>query len=371
VTHPAVAQQPAVPLLRLEREVRVDAAENDLSPIGWLAVASDGSIAISQPQDHHVRFFSPRGIPTATFGRKGHGPGEFGAMTLHGRVGDTLWVGDFETRRFTLIGPDGRLVRSNMFPNGIRFPEDTPRPWPSFISAPPWGLYHDGDVLLLPYPAGEVTPGWMKRPEGTLMPFVRVTRDGLFERVIAWTHLPHPECLVNTRTGSRTKPLCFRPFWAVSARGGVIVTVTVERSDAQNDYVRALAVKGDGDTLFTTLMTVPRQRIPRNVADSVREGFMRAVSKSSPGETVSLDLPDAFPPYEKALVSADEKTIWLESGVATGNRAWRILEMTGRPIGSVQVPHSTQLRVVSLERVWATERDSDGLESVVVFRVQR
>jgi hypothetical protein len=361
------AQTPAVPLLRLERDVYVDAARNDLSPIGWLAVGKDGTIAISQFQDHHLRFFSSRGVATRTFGRKGQGPGEFGAMTLHGWLGDTLWVGDMETSRFTLIGPQGRLVRSEMWPPGVRFPETTPRPHPSFIFAVPWAVYRDGTVLAFAYPSGEVVPDWMQRPAGTLAPFLRLTRDGTYRRTVGWVYSSNPACQIATRAGTSSKPLCFRPFWAVSRHGGIVFTANIERSDAQNDYVRAIAVHADGETLFTTLMSVPRQRIPRSVADSLQSLF----SKSSREPTKSVDLPEVFPPFEQAIVAADEKSIWLESGVTTGDRVWRVVDLTGRAVGTVRVPRSVQLRVVSLERVWATERDQDGLESIVVYRLRR
>jgi len=49
------AQQPGA-TYRLVRSATVNAADHDLSPIGWLTVRRDAMIAISQPQDHLVRF---------------------------------------------------------------------------------------------------------------------------------------------------------------------------------------------------------------------------------------------------------------------------------------------------------------------------
>ena len=364
---PALAQAPAVPAFALAREVVIDATEQDLSPILWMAVGNDGTIAIAQHQDLQVRFFSARGVPLRTFGRKGHGPGEFAYLNMHGWVGDTLWVADLETRRFTFIGPSGTLVRTQPWPQDVNFSADTPQPRPSFLGVPPWAFYRDGKILTVAYPAREMIPAWMKRPAGTLMPFLKIGSDGAFDRVVAWTPDWGPDC----RVGTSSKPLCFRPFWAVSQRGGLVVTVSVVRSDAQNDHVRTIAVNSNADTLLDNVMAVARLRIPRGVADSVRAGFEKTLSKSSPGQTVSFDLPETFPPYERAIVSADEKTVWLESGITTGDRVWRILDLTGRSVGSVRVPRSVQLRVVSLERVWATERDADGLESIVIYRLRR
>jgi hypothetical protein len=365
------AQTAAVSQFRLERELFVDAAQHDLTTVGWLAVARSGAIVIAQEQDHNVRFFSAQGTPIRTFGRQGQGPGEFAMMTLHGWVGDTLWVADGGNSRFTFIGPNGNLVRSRLWTQGLNFAEGTPLPRPSVLAVPPWAVYSDGSSLVLAYPAGEQFPMWMKRPEGMLMGFLRVNAQGQFDRVIAWTHGPVEECRISTRAGTRPLPFCFRPFWAVSRRGGVIFTAAIERSDAQSDYVRTIAVNAVGDTLLSHLLSVPKQRIPRAVADSVREGFMRLLIRSVGGATKSVDLPETFPPFEQAIVSIDEKTIWLESGVATGDREWRIIDLNGRHVGSVRVPRSIHLHVVSLDRVWATERDQDGLESIAVYRVRR
>jgi hypothetical protein len=113
----------------------IDAITHDLSPIHWLAVANDGTIATSQEQDFTVRFFSSRGTPTLTFGRKGTRPGEFEAMILHAWVGDTLWVGDFSARRLTLLRPAGTLIRTRLLSAGISFPETTRRPVPTFLAS--------------------------------------------------------------------------------------------------------------------------------------------------------------------------------------------------------------------------------------------
>src|SRR5687768_11191538 len=81
----------STPALRLVQDVRIDAANHDLSPIGWLLASNEGTIAISQPQDHTIRFFARTGAALGQFGRKGQGPGEFIDMTLAGWMGDTLW----------------------------------------------------------------------------------------------------------------------------------------------------------------------------------------------------------------------------------------------------------------------------------------
>ena len=85
----ACGQRP--PTLRLTRDLRIDAAANDLTliiPSGGITVSSQGTIAVTQNQDGAIRFFDAQGKSLATFGRKGQGPGEFqtfGPVGLGGR----------------------------------------------------------------------------------------------------------------------------------------------------------------------------------------------------------------------------------------------------------------------------------------------
>ena len=115
----ARSQAQTPPGLRLTRDLRIDAAEQDLSEVGWVAVAPGGSIVVAQPQDGLLRFFSARGVPLGTFGRMGRGPGEFERLSRVAWIGDTLWVGDFGTRRFTLVAPDRTLIRTTPYIQAI------------------------------------------------------------------------------------------------------------------------------------------------------------------------------------------------------------------------------------------------------------
>ena len=354
----------------LVREATIDASTSDLSPIGWLMVASDGTIAISQPQDYNIRFFSRTGVPIGSFGRKGKGPGEFEAMTLHGWIADTLWIGDFTTHRITLIAPGRSLVRSNMWPPGVRS-ADPARPLPVYAGTPIHAAYSDGSVVVIGIPANTSAPAWMNRPPGMHQPFLRVSRDGVFQRVVMWMHTWDDTCRIETTNGVYPRPLCFQPFWAVSKRGGLFVTAQVERADQANDFVRALAVSAAGDTVFSRLLAVRRERVPAGVADSIRRAFEATLNRATRAPVDPVDMPTVYPPFVQALVAVDEKTVWFERGVATGDREWMLVDLSGQPAASLRVPRSLELKAVSLDRVWAIEKDSDGLERIIVLRVQR
>ena len=83
------------PRMTIARELKIDGVTEDLVSIGWIAVRSDGFMALQQNQDKTVVFYDAAGKRVAKFGRAGQGPGEFQSLTRAGYKRDTLWVYDF------------------------------------------------------------------------------------------------------------------------------------------------------------------------------------------------------------------------------------------------------------------------------------
>ena len=229
VSVPLQAQEP--PTLRLTRDLRIDAAEQDLSTIAWLTVAPNGAIAVSQPQDGLVRFFNASGSPLGSFGRKGQGPGEFEQLARGGWLADSLWVSDFSTRRFTIIGRDRTLVRTVPWVAALAFPDRPPgevRTTSVAARATPPG---NAQLLQVSLPADGTWPGGKKSNEAT----VRAASTGTFERVLAWR--PEVDCLfsrpitVEGRSGVATMivPFCPSPIDDISADGSRYVATEVLR----------------------------------------------------------------------------------------------------------------------------------------------
>lgn len=358
---------------QLVREASIDASENDLSPINWLAVSQTGLIAIGQPQDHRINFFTESGKSAGFLGRRGAGPGEFGSLTLHGWLGDTLWVGDFDTRRLTLMLPEGALLRTQPWPPNVNFADDVPRPRPSFIFAVPWAVQRDGAVLSYAELTRSGSVEWLRQPQHSHGLILRTRKDGLYEKVVAWLPYPNVDCYIEVPgKGNRPKPLCFQPFWLVSPYGGLVVVVDRERADARTDIVRVVALNAQGDTVLATRINAPRVPIPRVVADSVRGAFLTMAAKGQPAgvPAPAVPLPESFPPFTRVLISKDEKSVWLERGSVVGPRLWHILTIEGRAVVDISVPRSVELKVVGPDRAWGIERDNDGLESVRLYRVR-
>ncbi|HQW66021.1 MAG TPA: hypothetical protein PLJ23_03220, partial [Gemmatimonadales bacterium] len=109
-----------LPKMTAVPDIRISPEQHDLTDVGFIAWARDGSIAIGQAQDQAIRYFNAQGDPIGRIGRSGEGPGEFRMMLRAGWLGDTLWVFDNMLRRVTLIAPPIRLLRSLPVPQTAR-----------------------------------------------------------------------------------------------------------------------------------------------------------------------------------------------------------------------------------------------------------
>jgi hypothetical protein len=365
----AGAQAPA---LRLTSDLRIDANEHDLSNVGWLAVAPDGDMAFSQPQDALIRWFSAAGRALGSFGRKGRGPGEFDQMARAGWLADSLWVVDFGTRRFTIVSPDRTLVRTVPWVSALEFPGVPQTESPRTTAVAARALAGDNTQILQVSLADDATwPGGKRGSDLTVM----AASTGRFERVLAWR--PEVDCVfsrpitVNGRSGvaSMIVPFCGTPIDDISADGTRYVATEILASNGRTGSYRVSARRTSGDSLWTRILTYEVENIPGSVLDSV---VNQRTGRSGPGAAAELRTrtPKVYPPLLRVLVGRD-RTTWLERYSIAGDRSWIVLDERGNHAGSVVVPRNVRILVASLGQVWATETDDDGLQHIVRFRVSR
>src|SRR4051812_26736020 len=91
--------QPALPKKQIVQDLRLDSGTEDFPDINTVLVGPRGQMVAVINGDQQLRFYDVSGKKTATFGRKGSGPGEFQRMTRFGWVGDTIWIYDAGLRR--------------------------------------------------------------------------------------------------------------------------------------------------------------------------------------------------------------------------------------------------------------------------------
>lgn len=362
---PLRAQEP--PALKLVRDLRIDAVEQDLSNINWITVAPNGAIAVSQPQDGLIRLFNANGSPLGSFGRKGQGPGEFEQLARAGWLGDSLWVSDFSTRRFTIIGPDRTLVRTVPWVATLAFPDRAPGEVRTTAVAARAFLSGSAQLVQVNLPEGGAWPGDKKSNEAT----VRVTSAGTFERVLSWR--PDVDCVfsraitVQGRSGvaSMIVPFCGSPIDDISADGSRYVATEV----LDGGEYRVSAFRTSGESLWSRVFEYRIESIPAAVLDSV---ITQRLGRSGAGAAPDLraKMPRVYPPLLRVLAGRDQGT-WLERYSVSGERAWIVLDGRGNVAGAVSVPRNIRILAASHDMIWATETDDDGLQHVVRFRVTR
>ena len=88
---------------------------------GDLEVGPNGDIYTFHGQEHNIRVHSAEGRLIRTIGRQGEGPGEFKGSGRMGILGDSLWVLDFGTYRYSFfrLGPAGSLLGAVRLPVGL------------------------------------------------------------------------------------------------------------------------------------------------------------------------------------------------------------------------------------------------------------
>ena len=80
--------------------------------VGALATDSRDNIFVLDGFAQEIHVFDSEGAQLRTMGGQGEGPGEFRmAQALAMGPGDTLWVTDPMTRRYSVFGPDGGFAR--------------------------------------------------------------------------------------------------------------------------------------------------------------------------------------------------------------------------------------------------------------------
>jgi hypothetical protein len=148
-----------------------------------------------------------------------------------------------------------------------------------------------------------------------------------------------------------------------------MVAVLIPRRDGE---LRLVVIDGQrGDTIASRVLTFPRRAVPRGVVDSIKAS-LTTIQRSSPEVRdlyAKMELAKLFPGFRGFLVGSDE-TIWVEDYPAGASAPhWKFYSRNGVYAGSINLPTGHVLRAASRQRLWATVRDVDGLESLVRFSV--
>ena len=361
------AQQPARVRLRAVEDLRLDATKEDFSTISGILVSERGHIVVPQRQDLQVRIYDASGKRVATVGRAGSGPGEFRSLSSLGWIGDTLWIFDGAQIRTTFVTATGRLLRTF--------------PLPSLESAPvqgkllgfsPVAYLRDGSTLGT---ARRVDASAKEHDFGSRV-LVRFTPPSTV-RVLATLPDDHDErWFMTIGEAGKYVPFAFRPQTAVTPRGERMVSLTVEVATNEEGTFTVGSVDNAGKALFSTSLPFRGAPIPSRLVDSALRALAPPPGRGLEGPDLTSQfqslarrrMPKVFPPVQRLTAGLDQ-TAWITMRDAAQGRAVLGLNARGEPVGNLLLPANTRLEQATNSRIWVTETDSDGLTSIVRYRL--
>jgi len=130
---PAVAAAGQGVTIREESRIAADGPSWELNRVGGMTTDRQGRLWVVSRDESALQVFTSSGGFVRTVGRAGSGPGEFRSPGTIGTRADSVWVGDVTLARISVLGPDGRPVRTIAVP----------------FSGSAW-LMADGSVLAAP-----------------------------------------------------------------------------------------------------------------------------------------------------------------------------------------------------------------------------
>ena len=352
------------PLLQTRRDLRIDGNAADLSRIVHLAVAPDGTIIVVQPDDHHLRFYSPEGKELGRFGRGGEGPGEFRSMGINsGWVGGAFWQGNFWPPRAVIVGLDRRLQRTAVLP--------PLRPATRLLVHTIVGVQPNGDFIIQGTLARTPSnPAWARSIADSLSTVVlRVDSGGTIQKLLAVAPQLNAGCDLVINGRQRPTPECMQWHGTMSPAGERYVWVQPRVARGGQGSMRVTAIRTNGDTIFARDLPLELERISSRQSDSIRKAEIAAVT----GELLKQDyaaipLPAVFRPVHGIVAGSDGRT-WIALRQNAGTRQWLVLGPTGSVVGRVAVPDNVRIVVAGATHIWGIETDADGVQSVVRYRV--
>ncbi len=354
---------------------REDHPDYALAPVGGLAVAPDGRILLSQPQDRAIRVFGPDGTFLGRIGGPGDGPGEFLRLFEVGVLGDAIWAVDGRERMFVhFFDLAGRYLRS----------AQPPSPPPPYIGSQFVYPLADGGFLL-----GAATSGDMMFQEHEA-PRFRMDAGGELVRALPGHLSPgvlridHTRTLADGRSVDATFPV-LRPLstgsWLALAPDHTSLVRAETALDATGatgalTTLRIARYTLDGETAAEAELPLTPPPVPEAVRDSLFEAEVSRAAQQLGGEARArsalsslLEVPPHYPPL-RSIVLASDGTVWMQLEGRDETR-WLHLDAELAPTGVVDLPPSFRLMVAEGNLLWGVERDALEVPRVVRLRVSR
>ena len=324
----------------------------ELFGVGGVMRLADGRIVVANAGTGELRLYDSAGVHLESWGGRGDGPGEFGAMAPGGVEpwpGDSLMATDSFSSRISIFSADGTFGRVLRLQGGYRRVV---------------GPLPDGRVFaatLTSFERGEPGTSELIRPD---LEYGILQADGSVQRDLG-AYRGSELYLVNTAGGPpfpRPYPFNRRAFAFV---WGDLVVITT------NDCYEIRAYRADG-SLVRIVRREHEARAP------TRADLRDYVARQNPDRPDALDavadmpLVEAFPAFARVLVDR-LGYLWIEEYRLPGetHRLWTVFDPEGRALGLVEMPGSFAAWKIGEDYILGTRQDELDIEYVESWSLDR
>lgn len=335
---------------RLSEIFRTPANAEGPTSFGRVAdVALDelGRIWVADALEHEIRVFEPDGRHVRSFGGMGGGPAEFlGIAGMDWAPDGNLWVLDGGNMRFAVYDTTGKLLTTHRRENS------------SVVS--PWPLGFDARGNLY-----DLAPAAENREQ--------IVRHGPGLQPLDTFRLPAfelPAFEVTQKQGNTTNiTLVVVPFagtqqWRIDPDGFVWVGMT--------DRYRIERHRFDGTIDRVVERDVKPERVTREQRRRALAGHADFERKG--GRIDASRIPKTMPVFQ-AFFFDDKGNVWVMRDNARNEpKPADVFDRAGRYLGQVLLPTrllSSPAPVVRGNRMVGVVQDEDGVESVIVLRLEK
>jgi len=317
----------------------------------------DGRIVVADGGSWEIRFFDSQGTFLTASGRRGDAPGEYRQITGLGYgPGDSVWVYDFGTRRFTVLTGSGELARTMNLGGAL-----------SAVGAV--GRLSNGSFIVREHWSSGSRTGTVKSGlSRDLAAVAAVSSDGATIDTIGL--YPGREVYIGSEDGRAvmSTPLLAHST-SVALLGDRIYVADQERFE--------IGVYSSAGVLerLVRLLNIDLRVTQRDIEEAVAERLAdepperHAMMRS---HLEAMDVPETRPAYGRLLVDS-EGDLWVSEHTSFPAEpiVWRVFDPQGRLLGSVRVPARFHLHQVGDDWAAGVWRDDLGVEYVRLYGVEK
>jgi hypothetical protein len=372
------AQAPAratIPVLQSTADIRLDARKEQLDGLNFaITLAPDGRVVIAPSEGRgDLRVYDPTASRVLWRVRMGREDSlEIRVATGLGWQGQNLFVIDPAYQQFSIINPQGKVIKSIEYPAWIKPAWADRRKFPIFDDLRPLGLLADGSMLVIP--SDPTSPLETPDYDPQYMYVLRVAPTGTIQRTVA--RLPRDTRIVYSQgmipnwigpSDAANRVSANGGTWAASTDGMRVAVVSPGGANEPGLF-RLAVLNEKGDTVISRRYAHPAGTVPKRVSDSVAVRARRGKLTERQVDSAIKAFAVSYSAVSNARIGPDH-TIWLTFREFEEGRTRMGIDPRGEPIGVFTLPTTFALVTASRDYAWGMEMENRRLAAIVRYRL--